>query len=45
MKTLKEEIEENSEYNTYDCGCCGGYTIDTDTLFTILKGRGIEVEK
>ena len=45
MKSLKKEIVENSEVTIRDCGCCSDFTINTQTLFAILKSRNIEVEK
>ena len=44
MKTLKQEIEENSRDVLLDCGCCSENFISLSTLFKILKDRGIMIE-
>ena len=44
MKTLKQEIEENTRFVNEDCECCSSEVIEIDKLYEILKDKGIDVE-
>lgn len=45
MKTLKQEIEENTRFINEECECCSSEVIEIDKLYKILKDKGIDVEQ